>query len=174
MASHIFACREPVCHHNTVKSPLISEYFCQQVIAVVRVSAVDLIVTCHESFCVSFLYGDPKASQIDFPERALIYIGIRMVTVIFLIITAEMLDRHKASSSGLYPSAHGSRHLSRQQRVFGIILKVAPAQRIPVDIHARRQPVGNTVSLHLFSHRFSDTLYKSCIPRLRQSKPYRK
>ena len=33
---------------------------------------------------MSFLYGDPKASQIDFPERTLIYIGIRMVTVIFL------------------------------------------------------------------------------------------
>src|SRR5699024_1095273 len=98
------------------------------------------------------------------PECTLIYICVRMIPVVFLIITAEMFDGHIASPSGLYSFTHGSRHLPGEERVFRIILKVASAQRIPVDIHSRRQPVGNAVSLHLFSHCLADTLCKSSIP----------
>ena len=48
---------------------------------------------------MSLLYCDPETSQINFPERTFVNIGICMISVILLIITAEVLDRDIAPSS---------------------------------------------------------------------------
>ena len=46
----------------------------------------------------------------------------------------------------------GRRHLARKQRVFGIILEIATAERVAMDVHAWCKKHIDTVFQHFVAH----------------------
>ena len=74
----------------------------------------------------------------------------------------------------LHATNHGYRHLTRQIRVFRIILEIASAQRVALNIDSRGQQHIRPVFQRFISHRRSDLLIQLRIPRSRQSRCRRK
>ena len=54
------------------------------------------------------------------------------------------------------------------QGILGIIFKVAAAEGIPLDVHARRKPEGHAEFLHFFSHNVAGFFHCLHVPGLGQ------
>ena len=119
-----------------------------------------------------FPYGNSESPQIDFPKRPLGENAVRMHPVILPVVAGKVLDGCPATREFLYPARHGCRHDSAQQRVLGIVFKVSPAKRIPVNIHARCQPECHPEVDHFRPDGLPAPPHQFRIPGLRQHGPH--
>ena len=79
-----------------------------------------------------------------------------------------MLDRDAHAALRLYAPRHSGGHLAGKDRVLGVILKISAAQRVPMNVHSRRQPYGDADLKHLFANGLPDLLQQCGVPALRQ------
>ena len=84
-----------------------------------------------------------------------------------------MLDRSSASRNFLDTESDCGRHHTGQKRILGIVFEVPAAERIPVNIHARRQPQRHVKQFHLTADHLTDFLQKTDIPCLCQKRTNR-
>ena len=114
-----------------------------------------------------FFYADLKSPQIDLPQGAGADYRIVVVAVIFLIVAGKVLGAggYRSALQALY---HRGGQLAGDQRVLGEIFKIAPAQRIAVDIHARRQQHIGALVYHLPPHGGVQVLYQRQVPAASQ------
>ncbi len=74
----------PIGHHDTVKSPLVTQDGGQQFGAFLCVGAVQAIVRCHHRPGARFFHGNLKPLQIDFTQGTLRYDFVHLGAVGFL------------------------------------------------------------------------------------------
>ena len=79
-----------------------------------------------------------------------------------------MFDGRADTDLGLHTAHIGGSHFARDERIFRIILVVASAQRVAVDIHSRSQQQCDTELDQFFCHSCADFLQQGGIPALRQ------
>lgn len=103
-----------------------------------------------------------------------IYISIRMVSVILLIIVAVVVGNYITASFGLHTPSNSRYDLCYEGRILRVILNMASARQISVDIHPRRKSISNSVSLHLSASRFAHIFHKRDISGLCQCSSLRK
>ena len=96
-----------------------------------------------------------------------------MHPVVFLVVAGKMLDGYADTGLLLYAPGHCRRHHTAHQRILREILKIAPAQGIPVDVHARRQPHRDAECPEFLGDRFPDRFHQFRIESLRQHRPDR-
>ena len=110
--------------------------------------------TDFESFQVYFAYGP------------FINMGVDVIPVVFLVIESEMLDGGPCALMLLHAAGIRRRAPSGDQGIFGIVFKVPPAQRIPVNVHPRRQPEVRAEFLHLTADNIPGRFHGFIIPCL--------
>ena len=115
------------------------------------VFAVELVVRRHHRPRLAFLDGNLEVFQIEFPQGTVAYLGIVLQTVDFLVVGGKVLDG--SSHAIRLDATHvcGS-HFARKQRVFRVILEIAPAERIAVQVHARGEEHIDTVFQYFIAH----------------------
>ena len=79
-----------------------------------------------------------------------------------------MLDGRTDTGLGLYTAHIGGGHFARDERILGVIFKVASAQRVAVDVHSRSQQQCDTELDQFLCHSCADFLQKRGVPALRQ------
>ncbi len=156
----------PVGHEHALEAPLVAGSFGAQVIVVGRMDAVYQIVACHDGHRLAFFDSDLEAFQVDLAQGTLGDDGVGTHTVVFLVIAGIMLDGSAAAVYGLYAVGHGSSHLTGEQRILGVVFKVASAERIAVDVHARCKPQGYVEFIHFFRYGFADFVHHFFVPGL--------
>ena len=80
--------------------------------------AVDQIVGGHDKMRLGTLDADLKALQINFPKRTFTDVAVRKITICFLVVAGEMLDRRRTALMCLYAERHRRRNASGKQRIF--------------------------------------------------------
>ena len=163
----------PVRHHQSAIAPLIPQHCLQQLLVLRGIISVHLVVSCHHAPGIGLFHGNFKSPQVDLPQSPLTDNGIHQAPVCLLIVDGKMFQR-STYPLRLYATDHGNRHLARQIRVFRIILKIASAQRVALDIDGGGQQHIRPVFQHFISHRRPDLLIQLRIPRSRQSRCRRK
>ena len=128
----------PVRHHKSAIAPLIPQHCLQQLLILRSIISVHLVVSSHHAPGISLFYSNFKSPQVDLPQSPLADNGIHQAPVCLLIVNSKMFQR-STDPLRLYATNHGYRHLARQIRVFRIILEIASAQRIALDIDSRSQ-----------------------------------
>lgn len=88
--------------------------------------------------------------------------------VILLIVAAIMLLGNTHTFPALNTPGDGRCHFTGNKGIFRVVFKIPSAQRIPMDVEARRQPDGNTNLQHLFTHGSAHFFQKFRIPGLSQ------
>ena len=78
-----------------------------------------------------------------------------------------MLECHAYTTVALNAECLITSGQSRDQRVFRIVLEIAPAKRISVNVHSRSQPLCNAVVLHLLADILTHQVCQICVPGLR-------
>ena len=104
-----------------------------------RELAVDLIIAAHNSHGLCGFNRHLEALQVNLTHRALRNVIIHVTAVVFLIVDGEMLDGYTDARHGLHTLYNSGSSQACQCGILGIILKVAAAQRIAVNIHAGSQ-----------------------------------
>ena len=92
-----------------------------------------------------------------------------MITIVLLIIAAEMLDGHAATVDRLNTSGDSCRHLAGNYGIFRIILKVPATKRISVKIQSGPAKRSRR-SQHFSANRLSDFFKQFYVPSLRLQK----
>ena len=138
----------PVAHDKSLKIPFIPQYVGQEFFCVADILSVDAIVGGHNRPRLAFLNRDFETAQIDFSQSPFGDVCRDTHPVVFLIVAAEVLDADADAAHGLNTAGDGGSHLSGNDRVFGIILKVAPAKRIPMNVQPRCKPHRNADFFH--------------------------
>ena len=83
-----------------------------------------------------------------------------------------MFDGRADTDLGLHTAHIGGSHFARDERIFRIILVVASAQQVAVDVHGRSQQQCDTELDQFFRHSCADFLQQGGIPALRQQHFY--
>ena len=114
-------------------------------------NTVDQVIACHDRQWLRFSDCDFKSFKVYFAECTLGNHTVRSHTVVFLVVTCEMLDGCATSIVGLYTFCHcccdGSCHI----RIFRIIFEVSSAERISVNVHSRSQPPKYSISVPIIA-----------------------
>ena len=145
------AAHPPIGDHAAAIAPILSQHRRREVVIVVVPHAVDLVVTRHDRRRIALFDADLEASEIDLPERPLGHAAVDMSAALLLIVARKVLGT-RAPARALNASDERRRGAPGQQRIFGKILKVAPAQRIAVNVHPRSQQQVAAVEHHLFAY----------------------
>lgn len=124
----------PVGHNKPLIFPLIAQRFGAQIIACKCVHTIDKIVGRHYCPGLGLPNCDFKSPEVDFPKSALRHILGNGLPLVFLIVTAEVLDGNTQTGMTLDASRNGCCHNAGHIRIFGIILKVSAAEGIAVDV----------------------------------------
>ena len=100
-----------------------------------RVDAVDFVVRGHDGHRSGLTHGDFKRGQINLAHRALIDHGVGGLATQLLAVDREVL-RAGGNTIGLDAADQTCGHAAGHDGVFGIVLKIAAAQRIALDVQA--------------------------------------
>ena len=119
------------------------------------------------------LDADLKALQINFPKRTFTDVAVRKITICFLVVAGEMLDRRRTALMCLYAERHRRRNASGKQRILRVVFKIPSAKRGAENIHGRCQPDMGAKLLHLLADQIAALFYELFIPRLCQPCPDR-
>ena len=153
--------RPPVGHEGAGPAPLAAQDGGVEVVVVVVPEAVDLVVAAHDVVGLADLHADFERPQVDFAEGAFGAARIVGVAVGLLVVQREVL-RHGGSAGLLDALRHGRRHKPGEERVFGVILEVAAAERIAVNVHAGAEDAVDAAHFHLqpdlIIHRFDQVV----------------
>ena len=163
----------PVCHNHTVESPFLAQNVGQKFIIVGSRNIVDFIIGTHNVLRLAALDSNLKSLQINFAKSPLRNHTVGVVAVGFLVVCCKVLESNSASRYRLNTLTFGSGGHTGNQRILGIILEVASAERIPVDVHARCQPNVNACICHVISDGLTHVISNIRIPGLRNVLPHR-
>ena len=126
----------PVGDDCAVKSAFIAQEV--KSLPVLRgILAVDAVIRAHHGDGLR-LADDLKRPVIQLAKRALIDVARLMQAVIFQIVAAEMFEAY-ADAGILRPFDIRLCKHARKLRILRKIFKVAPVQRVPLDVHTGRQ-----------------------------------
>ena len=129
------------------KSKFTAKDIRQQLAVLARPQAVEQVIAAHHRQRLRLLHADFKALEVDFAQRALGHAGIRVLAVCLLVVAGKML--HGCGDVLRLDAAyHGCAHFAGEQRIFRIVFKIPPAQRVSLDIHSRCQPQINMEFFH--------------------------
>ena len=142
----------PVAHDKAVESPLVTENVRQEPLVLRSVHPVDLVVRAHHGRGLCVFDHLLKRGEIDLPQRSLAHFGGDGHPARLLVVGGKVLDAHPRPLT-LHALNKGTGKLARKKRIFGKILKVAPAQRRTLDVDGRSQQNGNALRAALFSER---------------------
>ena len=166
-------CCCPVCHDHTLEAPFITCGLCTEIIIIRCMNTVDQVIACHDRQWLRFSDCDFKSFKVYFAECTLGNHTVRSHTVVFLVVTCEMLDSCATSIVGLYTFCHcccdGSCHI----RIFRIIFEVSSTERISVNVHSRCQPECHTEIFHLCTDHRTNFTDQCTVPCLCKQGPYR-
>ena len=88
---------------------------------------------------------------------------VHILAVGLLVVYGIVLERG-AYAVGLDALDKGCCHLAGEQGVFGVVLKVAPAQRVAVQVHARGKDQVEPVLVCLVADGLAHLLHQLCVP----------
>ncbi len=130
---HPVADRAPVADHRAVETPLVAQHIGQQPAVLGGVHPVDPVVGAHHRGGPGLFDDVFEGPQIQFAQRALVDIRTDAHPVVLGIVDREMLQRC-AHAVPLHPAHPCRAEHTGQQRIFGEVLEVAPAARVPLDV----------------------------------------
>ena len=130
---HRVAPAEPVGHHQAVEAPVVAQDARQQRRALRRVGAVQLVVGRHDRPRLRLAHEDLEAAQVDLAQRALRHLHVDDVAVPLVVVGDEVL-RRRPDALRLHALDHGGGHPARHQRILGVVLEVAAAERVAVGV----------------------------------------
>ena len=133
-----------------------------------RVGSVQQVVGGHNGLGLGFPHADTKALQVDFTHGTLGNDAVVAVAVVLFIVGGVMLDSRAAALVCLYTARHRSGHLTGDERILGVILKIAPAADRTVDVQRRGKPQMHTETLHLLADNVTALLHKRKVKALCQ------
>ena len=114
-------------------------------------NAVDLVIAGHDRHRFCLFDRDLEIPEIDFPQRPFGNAGVIPIAVRLLVVAGEMLGTG-GFALALHAPHHRRGRFPGEQRVFGKILEVSPAEGIAVNVHARSQLHIHAVVDHLLAH----------------------
>ena len=156
----------PVGDHKAVKAPFGAEDFFQQVGVFIGVNAVNHIVGRHDGLGMSFLHGNLKAGEVDFPQGTLVHHGAHGHAAQLLGVDSEVL-RAGGNAICLNAPDVGSRHFTGQIGVFGKILEVPPTQRTALHVQAGTKQNIHVIGGCFFAQGSAHFLAQGLIPGVR-------
>ena len=170
---HGVAAAVPVGHHQALETPFLAQQRGQQIVAFGGVRAVHEVVARHHRPGLRLLHRELKPLQVDFAQGPLAHRRVQLHAVEFLVVHGEVLDAG-AHALAFYPVHEGGGHVAGHQRVFGIVLEVAPTQRVAVDVHARGQQHVDAKGPHLAPKCRAHPPHQGRIPAAGQQRGHRK
>ena len=132
----------PVGHHKALKVPLGAQDIGQQHAVFAGKYIVHAVVAAHHRPGLGFLDGGFKCRQVNFAQRTLRHVGRCAHAAVLLAVGGKMLDGG-TNPLALYAIDVPGGQLTGQHRVFGVIFKVAAAQRAALDVYGRPQHNAN-------------------------------
>ena len=163
----------PVGDDEPVKAPLAAEDIAQQVLVFVAVSTVQPVICRHKRAHTALFYGGLKRRKIDLAQRPLVHDGIGRHAAQLLRVCGKVL--HTCAHAGaLYAADHRRGELAGEQRVLGEILKVPPAERAALDVHARPEHHADALRHGLLAERASNGREQRFVPAVRKRARRRK
>ncbi len=153
----------PVGFNQTFIAPFSTQNVCQELFAFRCFDTIDEIVRGHDCPRISLFYSNFKTLEINFAKRTFAHSGITAGAVCLFIVRRKMLQRD-GDTFGLAACCERCSHLACEQRIFGIVLKVTPAERISVDIHTGREPNVNSIIMCFYRSCLTDFFHKIHIP----------
>ena len=162
---------EPVGHDHAAEAPLVAQQRCEQLGVLRGIYSVEVVVRRHYRPRIRLLDGDLEAFEIELPEGALRYAGIVAHAVGLLIVDREVLDRG-AHAVALHAAHVCGGYLARYERIFRVVLEVAAAQRVAVQVQGRCQQHVGAVFEHLLADSLTYALDQLRVPCRRQKRTY--
>ncbi len=153
----------PVGHHDALETPFVTQDGGQQIVALLRKLAVELVVRRHYGPGISLADSDFEALEIEFAEGAGVDARVVLLAVHFLVVGSEVLGAH-ANAIALDAADVGGGRLAGEQRVFGEVLEVTAAERVAVQVLARSQEHVDTILLNFVAHGSGQLLDKRHVP----------
>ena len=130
--------RAPVGHDQPGKAPILAQNIGQQPVVVAGVDVVDARVAAHNGFGLGSLDYGFKRGQVQLAQGALIHLAVAVEPLVLLIVRGKMLEA--GACAGALRALHPCRaHRARNAGILGKILKVAPTQRVALDVDAGSQ-----------------------------------
>ena len=126
--------------------------------------AVVAVVGGHDGPGLGLFHSDLKSPEVNFPQRSYAHSGIVVEAVFLAVVGAEVLHFDAAVALTLHALYDGGGQRSRKIRIFGIILEVAAAKRIAMNVEARSQPNGDASFFHFLPQSFADLVEKLGVP----------
>ena len=163
----------PVGHHYALEAPFVAEDIRKQVIAAVGVLSIDLVIGTHDSPWLRFLHSYLEGLEVNLPCSSLRHYGVRTETAGLLVVEGKVFER-SANTVILDTADVRGRDVSAENRVFGKIFEIPPAERVPLDVVSRSQDHVYPVFKDLVAHGFRNTADHILIPGGGQARPYRK
>ena len=163
----------PIGDDHAVKAPLIFENFVQQGFIFANISVIHTVIRRHQRPGLSFFNSGLEGREINFLQGARVHFGADREALKLLIVGNKVFD---AGSHALALQALNIRdgYPRRKVRVFREAFKVAPRQRMPVDIHRRPQQHMRTFCLCLFAKGNANCAHQLRVPGCAQRRTNRK
>ena len=162
----------PVGHHHASESPLATKQVGEQPSVALHALPVQAVIRRHDSPWVGLSDGYLKIAQIDLAQGPLGNACIVEHTHRLLAIGCKVLDG-ASHTLRLQSSDDGGRHVTRQQGVFGVVFKIAPIERIALDVETGCQQHVDAVRVEFLTHRSTHLSYQFVIPSRGQQRGHR-
>ena len=134
----------PIGHDEAVKAPLFAEDVGEQPLVLRTESAVDGVVRAHEGRRFCLFYDTLERTKVDLARGALIADAVAGKAVILGIVERKVLEGN-AHALRLHAFDFADTHLGSEKWIFGVILKIAAAQRIALDVDTGAEDNVHTV-----------------------------
>ena len=154
----------PVAHHEAAEAEVAAEDGGEQVAALHTLLAVDHIVRTHHRPGIALTHGYLEGLQVELAQGSLGDAHIDVLAVGLLVVHGKMLEGC-ADMLALDAAHKGCRHLTGEQRVFGVVLEVAASERIAVQVHARAEDEVEPVFMGLVADGLSHLIDEGLVPR---------
>ncbi len=165
--------RSPVAHDDPVEAPLLAQNLGEQPACVGRVIAVDAVVGGHDHARDAVAQGELEAAQVHLAQGALVDDRVDHETPVLLIVDGEVLEA-RTDARALNASHGASSQPAAQQRVFAVVLEVAAAQRVPLDVQARAEHDVDAEGARFAADGFADLVHELLVPAAREGRGRRK
>ncbi len=120
--------REPVRHHQTLESPVVTQDVEQECRLLGQPAPVEPVVGRHDGERAALADGELEGNEIQLAERALVDDRADGRPLELGVVADEMLDGGE-DALGLDPADVAGGETARQQRVLGVALEVPSGQR---------------------------------------------
>ena len=112
---------------------------------------------------MSFAHGDFETGQVQFAHGALVHNGVAGLAAQLLAVDREML-RACGDAVALDAANEAGGHTAGDDRIFRIVLEVASAQRVALNVHARAEQHVHVEIVRFLAQRLAHFLGERRIP----------